>query len=227
LSDADRAKNSFLSTISHELQTPLTSIRGFSDLLTRDAHTGEPAREYASRIARNASALSKLINELLEFSRLERGQMFLSREPLSISELALQAVDQLGPVLDGYDVQLEVETDVVACADPDAVTRILTNLLANAVKFSSAGSVVRVAVTRNGNGAVLSVADEGPGVPDDERDQVFDRFFRGGRPEVAETSGTGIGLAVVKELAQRMGGSVSVENREPRGAIFTVTLPNC
>jgi signal transduction histidine kinase len=64
-------------------------------------------------------------------------------------------------------------------------------------------------------------------VPDDERDQVFDRFFRGGRPEVAETSGTGIGLAVVKELAQRMGGSVSVENREPRGAIFTVTLPNC
>ena len=225
LSQADQAKNAFLGTISHELNTPLTAIRGFSDLLTSDAHLGERAHDYAIRITRNAGALSKLIDELLEFSRLDRGDVALSREPLSISELAPRVVDQLGPVLDGHDVQVQVEPGVIAAADPDAVTRILTNLLTNAVKFSPVGSLIRLAVATDAAAAVLSVADEGPGVPDEDRDRVFDRFYRGEAPEVAGTRGTGIGLAVVKELAERMGGSVSVENRPAAGARFVVMLP--
>jgi signal transduction histidine kinase len=226
LAEADETKKAFLSTISHELQTPLTAIRGFSDLLLAgDASGGEQAREYAGRIVRNARLLAKLINELLDFSRLDRGETSLSPEPLSLSELAPRAVETLGPVLDGHHLQLDVEPDVIVLADPDAVTRIVTNLLANAVKFSPSGSVVEVAVTANGTNVLLAVSDEGPGIPDDERDRVFERFFRGKGAEVTGTRGTGLGLAVVKELAERMGGSVGAENRPEGGARFTVVLP--
>jgi signal transduction histidine kinase len=224
LAEADRVKSAFLGTISHELQTPLTSIRGFSRLLLDDASLHVRANDLAGRIARNADALSRLIAELLEFSRLERGEVSLVLGPVELTRLVPEIVDQLETVLDRHRLRLEMEPGVMVRADPHAVTRILTNMLVNAVKFAPLGTEVLVSLTSDGADAKLSVLDEGPGVAQEDQPKVFDRFFRGSGPAAA-SPGTGIGLAVVRELAQRMGGSVAVANRPSGGARFTVDLP--
>jgi signal transduction histidine kinase len=225
LLEADRARTAFLSVVSHELQTPLAAITGFSGLLAGPAVTAEDAADYARRIARNAATLSAVIGELVDFTRLERDALALVPRPLPLSDVVSEVVDQLGSVLSGRPVDLDLEEDLMVIADPDAVTRVLTNLLTNAVKFSPPGSAVGVVTSAKGSVAELSVLDEGPGIPDSERAQVFDPFFRGSGATVAGVPGTGVGLAVVKALVGRMGGSVAVDGRDGGGARLTVTLP--
>jgi signal transduction histidine kinase len=225
LMEADRARTAFLSVVSHELQTPLVAITGFSQLLAGPALTAEDAADYARRIARNAATLSAVIGELVDFTRLERDALALVPRPLRLSELVSEVVDQLGSILSDRRVDLDLEEGLTVRADPDAVTRILTNLLTNAVKFSPSGSAVGVATSAKGSVAELSVLDEGPGIPDAERAQVFDPFFRGSGAMSAGVPGTGVGLAVVKGLVGRMGGSVAVDGRDGGGARLTVTLP--
>jgi len=184
LSQADREKAAFLSTVVHEIQTPVTAIQGFVALLLNEAHLDSTTREYVNRIARNAETLSKLVTELMEFSRLGRGEISLAM---------------------------------------GAVTRIMTNLLANAMKFSPPATEIGITVDAAGGVGVISVLDEGPGIPEDEHEQVFELFYRGS--DGPQTSGLGIGLAVVRELTERMGGSVAVANRKEGGACFSVRLP--
>jgi signal transduction histidine kinase len=225
LSEADRAKTAFLTTICHELQTPVTSIRGFSNLLLDHAAVDPEALEYASRIARNADSLAKLVSDLTEFSRIGRGDVSLSIEPVSLSLLASRVVDQLATVAETHRIRLDIQPQVTVKADANAVTRILTNLLANAVKFSPAGTEIGVQVVGFAGVGMLAVVDEGPGIPETDKARVFDLFFRGDRAGDALTPGMGIGLAVVRELTQRMGGTVAVENRVEGGASVSVRLP--
>ncbi len=222
LMDADRTRTAFLSVVSHELQTPLTSIVGFSNLLAERAE-GDEVADYARRIARNAAVLSNVIGELVEFTRLERGAVSLATESVSLPDLVPQIVDQLGTVLSGHRVELDLEPGVRVAADPEAVTRILANLLANAAKFSPQGTPVRVVVTAEGQWGKLTVEDEGPGIPEEERARVLEPFFRG--DGTAGFPGTGVGLAVVDQLTQRMGGVTVVAEAAGGGARLTVTLP--
>lgn len=224
LAEANRAQAAFLGTISHELQTPLTSIVGFSGLLLTEGHR-ENLYEYARRIARNASTLQKLIDELLEFRDLERRGVPLAVEPLDLSEFVARVTDQLGTTLVEHRLDLELGPGVTVAADPQAMTRILTNLLSNAVRFAPPDTRIGVVVGSHGDSGELSVLDEGPGVREDEQSRIFERFYRGSDPTVALSPGTGIGLAVVRELTQLMGGSVAVANRDGGGACFTVRLP--
>ena len=223
LSQADREKAAFLSTVVHEIQTPVTAIQGFVALLLNEAHLDSTTREYVNRIARNAETLSKLVTELMEFSRLGRGEISLAMGPVSLSSLVPQIVDQLTAVTGDHPVHLDVQPDVMVGADPDAVTRIMTNLLANAMKFSPPATEIGITVDAAGGVGVISVLDEGPGIPEDEHEQVFELFYRGS--DGPQTSGLGIGLAVVRELTERMGGSVAVANRKEGGACFSVRLP--
>lgn len=225
LSEADRMKTVFLSSVTHELQTPLTSIVGFSNLLLDAGHLEGEAQEFARRLNRNADVLSKLINELLDLSRLENGGVTLALETVRLSEFLPPVLLQLSGVSADHRLELALQDDVTMRADPGALTTIVTNLLSNAVRFSPAGTTVTVAVAADGPWGELSVLDEGPGVPESDRLRVFERFFRSPDPEVALVPGTGIGLALVAELTQRMGGSVTVDNRPVRGAHFRVSLP--
>ncbi|MBA2282850.1 MAG: HAMP domain-containing histidine kinase [Acidimicrobiia bacterium] len=227
LYDADQLKNVFLATISHELRTPLTSIVGFTSLLLEaaDQIDDEQRHDMLQRIDRNAHVLISLIEDLLQFSTLEQQNGALDPEAISLRPLALAVVGQLGPTLDQQTIDVAIPDGIVVLADEQGLVRVLTNLLTNASRYAPAGTVVTLGARLDEGRCVLTVDDEGPGVPEDERALVFERFFRGRGDWVTKTHGTGIGLAVVQRLVDAMGGEIEVADAPGGGARFTVTLP--
>lgn len=226
LARADRAKDEFLGTMSHELRTPLAAILGFARLLEARWQRLDPEerRESLTRIVRSATTLGGLVDDLLAFNRTGDHAPDLVLEVVDLAALAGEVVDGLGPVTTTHLVRLEAGETVVM-ADRVALARVITNLVTNAVKFSPPGTTVTVSTGDDGTTATLEVADEGPGVPVEERDLVFERFYRAGQAGVARRPGTGIGLAVVKDLVGRLGGSVRIVDAPTGGARFRVEVP--
>jgi K+-sensing histidine kinase KdpD len=227
LRDLDRMKLSFLSTVSHELRTAVAAIEGFGSLLVEHWQTlsDEQRREFIDRIARNAASLTRLVDDLLDFARLERHALSVAPRVVSLSELVQQTVEQLGSLLEQHDITLDIAPDVRAFTDPDAVERILGNFLSNAAKYAPPNSTITVRVAPAGQRALLAVSDEGPGIPPDERTRVFTRFYRSDTEATHRTRGAGIGLAVVKEFADRLNATVAVESAEDGGARFVALFP--
>jgi signal transduction histidine kinase len=228
--EVERLKSEFLTVVSHELQTPLTAIKGALELV-QDDDTGELSRvqrRFLDTIDRNCARLVSLVGDLLDLSRLEAGRIELEPQSLdtcSVVRGALSAVSNLFESR-GTTVQLDVpESLPPILGDRRRVEQILTNLLSNAAKYTPRGGLVEVAA-RSENGHVqLSVADNGPGVPEPEREFVFDKFYRGREAIRHGEAGSGLGLAIVKSLVELHGGSIQVESGQPRGARFVVVLP--
>lgn len=225
LREADELKTRFLNTVSHELRTPLTAISGFTELLQAPSLSDEQRDEFVRRIRRNSRNLSSLIADLLAFAHLDRDDVNLVPSRLDLAQEVRLIVEQLSPVLDEHQVDMLLQGPVYVDVDPDALTRIVTNLLTNVARYSPRGSRVTVSIERHDDRAVLAVSDEGPGIPPEERERVFERFFRGATALASRVPGTGIGLAVVSELAERSGGSVRVVSGDSGGARFEVELP--
>jgi signal transduction histidine kinase len=228
--ELDRLKSEFLTVVSHELQTPLTAIKGALELVLDD-DTGQLSRvqrRFLETIDRNTIRLVGLVGDLLDLSRLEAGRVELEPQPLDTPSLvrgALAAVSNLFEAR-GTDLRLDVPESVPPIlGDRRRVEQILTNLLANAAKYTPAGGVVEVAAFSVNGHVSLSVADNGPGVPEAERDIVFDKFYRGRHAQQHGEAGSGLGLAIVKSLVDLHGGSVRIEDSVPRGARFVVELP--
>jgi len=228
--ELDRLKSEFLTVVSHELQTPLTAIKGALELVLDD-DTGQLSRvqrRFLDTIERNSTRLIGLVGDLLDLSRLEAGRIELETQPLDTPVLVNGAVAAVSNLFEqrGMNVHVDVpETVPPIQGDRRRVEQILTNLLANAAKYTPAGGSVEVAA-RSENGHVsLSVADTGPGVPESEREIVFDKFYRGRDAQSRGESGSGLGLAIVKSLVELHGGSIRVEESQPRGARFVVELP--
>jgi signal transduction histidine kinase len=223
LREADRMKSEFVATVSHELRTPLTGIIGFALTLRnrwRDL-SGELRDELLQRVEENGRSLEHLITHLLDFSRLERGQFRIEVAPQDASALVRKVLQNMAHELEGHTVIVSAGRDVEVMSDPYAFERVLGNLLSNAAKFSPTGTAIRISVSPEGELVRLAVRDEGPGVPADAIDRIFERFYRGTDGSVR---GAGIGLTVVKELVELQGGRVEVANADP-GAVFTVFLP--
>jgi signal transduction histidine kinase len=227
LARSDTLKGVFIGTVSHELNTPLTAITGFTQLLTQnwDSLSDEKRLEMLARIERNGRMLGGLISEVLDFSRLERGHTRLRTEPVHVGPLVTGVIDQLGVVMARHRLSVNVDEDAVVDGDSDALTRVMSNLLTNAAKFSPDGTTIQVTVGTEDSVATVTVDDEGPGIPTDERDLIFEPFYRGRGDEVIGQPGTGVGLAVVKNLTEQMGGSVVVDGNPHQGARFMVKLP--
>ena len=227
LRDLDRMKLSFLSTVSHELRTAVAAIEGFGSLLVEHWPTlsDEQRREFIDRIARNAGSLKRLVDDLLDFARLERHALTVAPRLVSLSDLVQQTVEQLASLLEQHHISLDIRPDVVAFTDPDAVERILGNFLSNAAKYAPPGTTITVTVEPYGARALLAVSDQGPGIPADERTRVFTRFYRSETEATHRTRGAGIGLAVVKEFADRLGAAVAVESADGGGARFVALFP--
>ncbi|MGH9273180.1 MAG: ATP-binding protein [Acidimicrobiales bacterium] len=227
LRDLDALKTVFLSTASHELRTPATAIGGFAALLTNswDRFTDDQRRDFAERIAANARSLSAVVQDLLDFSLLDRGAEPLVLAPIELGRLVEGVVDRLAPVFTDHQISCTTEPAPPVAGAVNGLERVVTNLLTNAVKFSPAGSTVTLSVGPRGDGAAVAVSDEGPGVPPEERQQVFARFYRGSGDAVLQTRGVGIGLSVVAELVSRMDGEITLDDAPGGGARFTVWLP--
>ncbi|HEX4903053.1 MAG TPA: HAMP domain-containing sensor histidine kinase [Acidimicrobiales bacterium] len=227
LESLDELKTTFLGVASHELRTPATAISGLATLLAQrweDLGDGE-RQTFAERIATNANALNTLVQDLLDFARLERGDLRLVQEPVDLSATVVGLLERLSSVWSEHRVEPRIDDDVAVLGDPSALERVVTNLVSNAIKFSPPGETVTVTVREAGGSALLVVDDAGPGVPEHERDKIFVRFFRGTDDAVVRTRGVGIGLSVVQDFVAQMGGAVRVEDSPAGGARFVVELP--
>jgi protein-histidine pros-kinase len=227
LRQIDRLRSDFLSTVSHELRTPLTTIKGFSEMLALDwtAFPDEQRHDFVSRIAAAGTRLDGLIGDLLDFTRLEGGQLTFSVEPVDLAALVADAVARAGPELAHHTLERDVPGGLFVLVDPTAARRILDNLLGNAAKFSPAGSSITVRAARTDGAVSLSITDEGMGIPAGDLEHVFQRFYRVGG-QANRQPGTGIGLAIVREFTEAQGGQVSVSSVVGQGTTFTVLLPD-
>jgi signal transduction histidine kinase len=226
LEDLDRIKNRFIGTVSHEMRTSASAISGFANLLSSrwDRLDDEERRDLVTRIDRNGHSLVSVVEDFLDFSRLERRSPATDPPPASLSQLVATTVDDLAALAPRHRLVTRIAPDVTALVDRAAVERILTNLVSNAAKYSPEGSPITIAVESIGDSAVLTVDDEGSGIPPAEREKVFEVFYRAGHQSVAGTRGAGIGLAVVKEVVDRLRARVSVEDSPAGGARLVVAF---
>jgi signal transduction histidine kinase/Na+/proline symporter len=229
LEELNRLKSEFLSTVSHELRTPLTSIRSFSEILLRYGVEDSEKRVKFVRIIHDESErLTRMITNLLDLSKIEAGRHEIRLIAVPAREALGEAVEAARPLFSeravAVDVHVEAELPAVL-ADRDALRQVLANLLSNAAKFSPEGSRVTVTARRRGFKAVVSVADQGTGIPRDRLAELFDRYTQVRDPEKAHPLGTGLGLSISRDIVQKMGGVIWVESEPGKGASFSFTLP--
>ena len=225
-------KSEFISNVSHELKTPLSLIRMFAELLMLGkVKTPEKGREYAGIITRESERLSRLIDNVLDFSRMERGKAAYEMKPGDLGEVVERALDFFRYRLEREGRQLEV--DIAApiprtLLDENAMTLLLLNLVDNAVKYGGTGPIsVKLRVSPTGKDILLSVTDQGLGIAPDEQRKVFERFYRTRAVRNTNIRGSGIGLALVKHIAEAHGGYLTVDSVSGKGSTFTLTLPVC
>jgi PAS domain S-box-containing protein len=221
----EQMKSDFVSTVSHELRTPLTSIYGFAEtLLRRDVEFSEAEREiFLGYIATESERLTRIVDILLNVAKLDTGDLTVELEPTDVGAVVSDAVSSAGGsgengerfVVDVEEGGLEVQ------ADPDKLRQVIDQLVANAVKYSPEGGVVRIEARRRPNAVEVSVADEGIGIPASHRERIFDKFYRVGD----DVTGTGLGLFIARGLVSAMGGRIRVDSEEGQGSRFTFELP--
>ena len=225
--ELQRLRSEFVSSVSHELRTPLTQIRMFAETLVLDRVRSPDERRRALAIMdKEARRLTHLVENLLQFSRSERGSADIAVEDRELGPLVREIADGFRPLLGGTAVGLDVEVEegVRARVDADALRQVLLNLLDNAVKYGPPGQRVRVTVGGGEGGARIAVEDQGPGVPSRDRERVFERFQRLSRDR-GRVTGTGIGLSIVRDVVTRHGGRCLVDSSPGGGARFVVELP--
>lgn len=225
---ANLAKSEFLSRMSHELRTPLNAVIGFGQLLELD-ELEDRSREHVGHILKGGRHLLELINEVLELSRIEAGELQISPEAVPLAETVREAVSLVRPIAANHDVHLVSDTSALADdghvdADRQRLKQVLLNLLSNAIKYNRPGGDVKVSFARAGDDRIrVLVADTGIGISADQFSRVFEPFERLGA-ERSDVQGTGLGLALSERLVQAMGGSITLESELGRGSTFTVEL---
>jgi two-component system sensor histidine kinase KdpD len=223
LDDADRLKTELISMVSHDLQTPLTTIQGAVVSALDPDVDDEQRTRFLRLIQQNAERLSRLISQILDLSSIEARAMHLDVGELDLSATARRLVDGILPVA---PVRLDVPKDLPAVrADRDAVERILVNLIDNAVRFSPKGEPVLVEASVDDDFVEIRVCDRGAGIPDGRRGGLFSKFYQVDASASGRRTGTGLGLAIVRGLAEAMGGAAGYRPNAPAGSVFWVRLP--
>jgi signal transduction histidine kinase len=225
-------KDEFLAVLAHELRNPLAPLRtGVDLLLRREAGAPGGGRGVAHTLAamdRQLRHMVRLIDDLLDVSRISRGLLELKKEPTDVAAIVEAAIDNVRPLVERLDQRLSVDVapGIVADADPTRLAQILTNLLDNATKFTLRGGQIAVSLTREGASAVVRVVDSGTGIAADQLERVFDMFARVERPGVSAEPGLGIGLALARRLAVMHGGTLTAHSSGAgQGTTFTLALP--
>lgn len=226
LRELQRRQSDFLALVSHELRTPLTAISGMAETLVERIDALEPAvvASFAERILRNGHRLELVIDDLLDLSQLEQGQLRVVCEPTALGPLVERGVTEAD--LGGHPVELTVEPDLpLADTDGRRARQVLANLLSNAVKYSPPESAIAVSVRSDPGWVVLEVADEGEGVPAEIRARIFEPFYQAEPAATRRVGGLGVGLHLVRELCLAMGATVSLESSGSAGSCFRVSFP--
>jgi len=223
----ERLRRELTANVSHELRTPLTSIKGFAETLLGGAMRDEAtARRFLEIIDKEADRLVKLVDDLLDLSRLEDKRISLQLGQVEVGTLVDETLARLRPLAGQRTIDVQAPpTAVVALADRDRLSQVLTNLLDNAIKFTPDGGRITVG-WRCTNGEVeISVSDSGPGIPEADLPRIFERFYKADRARPAHPGGSGLGLAITKHIVEAHGGRIAVRSSPGTGTTFTVTLP--
>ena len=218
-------RREFTANVSHEMKTPLQVIGGYAELMEGGLVVQKDVPRFSGIIRRESESMRCLIDDVLVLSRLEEDGDEAERVPLAGT--CQRVVERLRPAaeVNGVSLLADLSDDAAVSGNPAIAEQMAYNLVDNAIKYSPEGGTVSVSIASSGNVVTLSIADEGPGVPDELKERVFERFFRADPSRSRETGGTGLGLAIVKHAAESMGGSVRVEDAPGGGAVFMVSLP--
>jgi two-component system phosphate regulon sensor histidine kinase PhoR len=226
LKELDRIKSDFVSTVSHDLRSPLTAILGYVELLDRVGPLSELQREFISRVQFNVQTITSLINDLLDLGRIEAG--FDARNEIVPIEAMIKAVvEELSSSASEKSQQLLVDFPPelpVTLGDPVRLRQMLSNLVSNAIRYTQTGGTIWVRGRAEGDQVILQVADNGPGIPLADQPYIFDKFYRASNIP-AEVPGTGLGLAIVKSIVENQQGRIWVDSNPGHGSTFTVVLP--
>jgi signal transduction histidine kinase len=230
LNEVNRLKDVFLSTATHELKTPLTSVIAYSELLAdQRLALGDTRRsEFMARLRSEAHRLLGLIDDILDLSRIESGKLTLQRRLVQLGDLAREAVETTRPLAEKYGIAIETALEAELPSMPlDAVKmrQVIVNLLVNAVKFSPRSGTVVIRTSVDGDDALLEVVDRGAGIKPEETTYIFEMFGQGTNAIEDSRGGLGIGLHLVKRISELHGGHVGVNSRPGQGSTFWVRLP--
>jgi PAS domain S-box-containing protein len=226
----EQLKSEFVATVSHELRTPLTSIAGSLRLL--DGGTIGQIPDPVKRLIRvaldNSNRLTRLINDILDIERLEAGKVSFHLRRTEVKPLVAQAIEANAAFADTFNAKVRLEEDAAEAAvnaDPDRLMQVLINLLSNAVKFSPLGEEVAVTIRRSDGRVRIGVRDRGPGVPEEFRRRIFEKFAQADGTDARRRGGSGLGLSIAQQIVTRLGGTISYEAAPGGGTIFTIDLP--
>jgi signal transduction histidine kinase len=224
--ERERLKDELVSIVSHELRTPLTSLRGFAELMIKRTFSAEKQREFLSIIHAEAVRLTKLINNFLDLQRMESGRQPYTFARTDIVALLCDTLSVFSQSNGQHSFRIETSQALPPIwADADRLRQVLTNLLSNAVKFSPQGGEVRVGARREGEQVIVWVADQGVGIPPESLDKLFTKFYRVDNKETQHVGGTGLGLALVKEIVASHKGRVWVDSAINGGSTFSFSVP--
>lgn len=221
-------RREFVANVSHELKTPLTSIKGLVETLLNGALDDSPTnRRFVSLIDEDATRLTQLIDDLLALSQIESQGVSLNRSPVELGPLVESVVASLQPGIGQRRllVTLGIPSGLSAQADPDRLRQVLANLIDNAVKYNTEGGTITVSVAPQGGWITMTVADTGIGIPAKDLPRIFERFYRVDKARSRELGGTGLGLSIAKHLVEAHGGTISVQSHPGQGSTFSFTLP--
>jgi signal transduction histidine kinase len=225
----ERMKDEFVLTASHELRSPLTSVHGFAEVLKLERDKLDPKHaETVDIILSNTSHLVRLLNDLLDLARSDAGRLTINPEPCEVSSLVEDAAQTMQRRIDGRNQRLVVELEdglPRVRVERDRIKQVLVNLLTNANEYCPDGAEIRVTANRVGGEVELAVADDGPGIPPDQIDHIFERFGRGEAGASQRVGGTGLGLAIARSLVEAHGGAIGVTSTPGKGSTFRVVLP--
>jgi PAS domain S-box-containing protein len=230
--EVERMKDEFIAVVNHELRTPLTAILGSLELLLEypPGEMGPEPRELIEMSHRSTARLSRLVNDVLDIEKIASGKMTYRREEVGVAEIVRDSVDCVRGELERYGVRVECkglseDATVRVMADRDRLVQVITNLLSNAVKFSPRGETVTLDTGMRAGRVRISVADRGPGIPEEFAERIFQRFAQAETPMSRTKQGTGLGLAICKGIMTAMGGDIGYESVVGRGATFHIELP--
>jgi len=223
----ERVRRDFVANVSHELRTPLASVKSVIETLQGGAlDDRDTAREFLTRMDMEVDRLVNLVEELLELSRIESGEVPLARKPVQLSEVVASAVRRMGPAAGhrGLDLKVDVQQGLPpVVGDAAKLERVVVSLLDNAIKFTPPEGTVQVSAASNDGRVAITVRDSGAGIDPEDLPRIFERFYKADRSR--QGGGTGLGLAIVKHTVEAHGGSVAVESEPGRGSAFTIFVP--
>jgi len=220
-------RSDFISNVTHELKTPLTSIRMYAEsLMMRRVTSILGQRKYLSVVINESERLKRMINNILEFSKMEKAKQEYHPVVSNLSEILQTAILDMNYWLEknGFDLKKEIETDIKATVDPEKFYQVYSNLLSNAIKYSGDSRNIFVRLYKNGNSVVTEVEDEGIGIEEDKLAKIFEEFYRVEKHKAGNITGTGLGLTVVNEIVEAHRGNIVVESEIGKGSKFSVIL---